>query len=310
MESRAGITPVRGLARFRFALVLPAAVQPACISFHSYETIDVRVVDAETDQPIPGVAITVDYPRSTLYGALLGKASFDKALVINVPRTAKSSTNQDGETSVEVANYKHGAGLRCEAPGYWPQVWVPIHRRGPIPNKSSLAAFDTANRTVSARFFREPHPAVTVVVPEGYRGPLGVRLAWSDDFVGNPAGKREYVYAASPTGLVDMEPLTILWFHNALISFAACAPGGERIPAQGDLPCGQENGVALWFVAIVPGGAIYSIGDQGEWEAVRQAMKAYVDERGHFTAFSFDSWNTAFNREGTPPAEVSPVPGA
>ena len=252
---------------------------------YAYEPIDVLVLDAEYDTPIPNAQVNVSYSRHEL--------------MLNAPKSATGLTDKDGRLTIKVAKEYPFVSWSVDAPGYLPDPGSGRHGPHRIPldwlHTDDASTDDRKNAVV--RLFREPDPKIIIIVPDGYRGPFGIRMNYLEAFASNVPGKREYVFTASEAGFVEVDAIRILRRINPFTKFEPRYASGEQIPLSFDrFGSGKKGSLALRFVDFVPIGVVYAVGDWDDFVAVRQVMSEYSYDDPRYAQFDVDDWQTLFEK--------------
>jgi hypothetical protein len=131
-----------------------------------YHNVNITVLDAESCEPIAGASVRTFY---------------DTDLLSVRPREDSGTTDMQGHVRLRLANYPH-SGISPWAQGYQPYLAVPVRRDDstwvPVPPSERPASpFDH----ITLALWREPAPAITLIVPDGFRGVVRIEepLAFS-----------------------------------------------------------------------------------------------------------------------------------
>jgi hypothetical protein len=257
----------------------------ACVSFHEYRQVDVAVVDAESGSSIPSAEITVCYPHPP-------------AIILNHPEDITAFTDEYGKASLSVADYDAGLLWYAEAPGYLKhraEVRVRDERVPPefLDDPSSIGA-DRA----TIRLYQEPGLKVTVVVPDGYRGPVGLRIGRTERYLQGEVGERDFVFPISERGDVEITLSPLLDRKAAWSRFTAIYANGKLIPRGYELRgAAAASAVALRKIASVPGGVIFVVGTAADEEALRGVLSTYLGPDHSYSSFDMAAWESIFGRE-------------
>jgi hypothetical protein len=221
-----------------FALTLLLS-QCGCLSLHSSHPVRISVKDAESDVPLSTATVDIGYQTIRI------------APVWNFPKSQSAATNAEGLASLNVAEVK-GQMLSVEASGYQPfkhygGIWI--------------------GNNLDVRLYRLPPPQITVVVPDGYRGPLKLDFRPSSRWVQGHAGQRSFTFNATNNGYVEIEasPL-LLRLHDAVatgdIGIKATFSSGQEIRRQ--YPSREPDAVALRHVHSFENRSLRVIGTETE----------------------------------------------
>lgn len=182
--------------------ILAASCLPGCISFatHSYELVDVRVLDAETSDPLCNARVSVYYAHG-------------EEIVLNQPENLAVSTDRHGRAALEITDYTIDLGVigwEVSAEGYLTRhAGDPFSGR--VPDEFKKVATDhDASLEAEIRLYRAPRASVTIVVPDGYRGPLKIEHEPKSDWVQEAIGQREFEFSANDDGYVFVEASPLL----------------------------------------------------------------------------------------------------
>jgi hypothetical protein len=160
--------------RIALRIVAPHTVWMACFilsACQSYVPVSVRVVDAESLAPVSGAKVETNYVTE------LGFVDFWRWYLFKSDGITPSSaiTDDGGRAVIQVSGRRMVArGVKCDAQGYLQTVaGIGTERfdaiRGDRPRSPSMTDLPV---DVTVRLYREPHPTLMVVVPNGYRGLL------------------------------------------------------------------------------------------------------------------------------------------
>lgn len=156
-----------------------------CFEFYGHEKYQFTVLDAEDQTPIERASVRVSY--------------WSKPFVLNCPGRNKAFTDQSGTVEFKVADY-YPRFLRVDATGY---VQVSssfsVHPMGP----NFLRARDGNEMLVL--LYKQPRPRIEVVVPNGYRGPVGMEYVSLDEMVQGKPGQRVFTVKADSLGYAKVE---------------------------------------------------------------------------------------------------------
>lgn len=121
-------------------LLAASAALPGCIAFYHTEKIQFRVVDAETQAPIPRAKISTDY--ATMF-------------VFNNPEPAESITSEDGRAVIPISTCT--PYLSVEAEGYVTLKWqrLVLQNGNSVSDRFRMAVSPDVENTVSLRAERE-----------------------------------------------------------------------------------------------------------------------------------------------------------
>jgi hypothetical protein len=220
---------------------------PGCIAFHTYRDVRFHVVDAESNEPVPHATIAINYQGM---GGM-------------IPDDVSGTTDANGVLDMRIARGDF-AYIEIAAPGYQkspanPELFHP-------PAEKEL------------RVYRLPLPYRVLVVPQGTRGLMEVRMSLGESArtgsSGNPPppGKRAVLTTLSTSSVVYAPTLPRLGepFSDYERIFAAQFGDGREIPfwyPESDSPSAPrdsedrrmattqpvaEDSFGLWFIGRVP----------------------------------------------------------
>ena len=247
------------------------------ISQHTYEPLSVLVVDAESERPIRNAMIALRYMRPP-------------GIVLNHPEDTSGFTGDDGKAVIQVANPKYGSFWEIGADGY-------LSHRGYTDTRTRIPEEFVGNGAVEAviTLYARPPPTLTVIIPDGYRGPLGIRV---HPMNASEPGRRDFIFMASTVGLVEIDASPLLLRTSAIGRFAARYTDGQAIPRVSQLGVYKRSDevIAIRSVANPPGGHIYVIGTVANQNAMKRSLSQYVDAYGAYSIFDAGDWETMFPR--------------
>lgn len=229
-------------------LVMMGLMPVGCISFHSNEALDVLVLDAETGEPLPGALVEVEYSRG--------------GLQLNAPRNRSRQTDANGRASIVVAAGELATPLwYVSAEGYIKYYRLASGNQR-VPWNLVAEQHDGSATTVKVRLYREPDPTVTLIVPDGYVGPLFIRTVEVDGYVLGAPGQRDFEYTVSDDGYVEMEVSPLLFLSGGM-PLRTRYMSGRMIP-----PASGFGATRLYRVFSLGSKRLWVIGtedDQIEW---------------------------------------------
>jgi len=152
-----------------------------CIAFYSRHDVHVIVKDAETQAPIAGCEI-VEHPVYYLFRP------------INLPPIVDVHADALGEATVHSTTLEPQE-WKFDAPSY-----IGIHEIVDDPLASPTILL----------MYREPIPTVTILVPNGYRGPVAVELDSASTFMQETAGQRSFKFHIKSNGYVRIRASLML----------------------------------------------------------------------------------------------------
>jgi hypothetical protein len=135
-----------------------AAFVPGCLASYTHEQLTLRVIDAETQQPVPNARVEVNY---TFFGPIL-----------NAPRPITKRTNGDGVVQLRVADFDPTWAADAEGYLLWQAFTYEDMAGDVIPKR--FAPDGTGSYTHA--LYAEPEPVIEVLVPQDYQGLLKVEM--------------------------------------------------------------------------------------------------------------------------------------
>ena len=221
------------IAASAFCVVCCGTVQAGLFPY-KYHSLQVTVVDADTGEPVQDVTVSFSY-QGTYY--------------FHEPKPDSASTNSKGIATVRVANGVTDCQLSCRCKGY--------------VDACILGAAAPMDSSITLHFERTP--AVTVIVPNGYTGPIKfnmpsqrtiaqeMRRIESSPEAGKAARLREYVFRPDEKGEVDVKP------SESTVSYvlqrgglAARYEDGRPVPAAAETKAAETalRHVTPWFLSL------------------------------------------------------------
>jgi len=196
---------------------------------------------------------------------------------LNPPKSDSAQTDSVGAADLRFA-VPGGGYLEVTAPGYlgiapcWPPQEYFIQKK-PVPKVAEI------------RLYREPAPAITIVVTNGYRGPLAMEFHHVGAWVQEQAGKRDFTFRASQTGHLRVNASPLL-FEVDPSEFEFKYENGQPIPK--GLFVGPGD-VCVWGLDGVAGlddRSLFCVGTQHDAEALGSVLNGTGDgNRKAFGAF-------------------------
>jgi hypothetical protein len=217
---------------------------PLIVGCASSKRVKFVVHDAESGKPIPNAVITAHYAND-------GEFNFQW-----VPSDSTARTSPDGSCRMFVFNSQHQAhGYTVAAEGYTPG-WT----HGKTEEEIFLEPRDKFPDEIKMYLYRLPAPTITIVVPDGYHGPVLIAML-SDLKLIFPLGKRDFVYNYIPGRVlkIHVTPLFQLvdWGH-----FRGSYANGTPIPL--DAPSSDPDQIAWHWVEDKYPGEIYFVGTRAD----------------------------------------------
>lgn len=258
----------------RRALIILALLAPAGVSgcgfVHSYRTVNVHVIDAETRQPIAGADVELSY--LTMLDPF-------------APWPSSGRTAPDGIARLRATPF-HSIHMRAKAEGYqWEDRSV---------TSAIIEAINKKEHTqpdVVFEMYAEPRATVELVVPVGYRGVIRTEFV-RDEGYGLP-GQRQFSYPVPESGIVQVRGprmLTLTWTQTK----ARYADGTslDRFPGEAEVGfCWiQSDGDANFYVVgtkrdEVAGHKLFNKqGADGVWRTDFDGIAAWVEQHRKMAA--------------------------
>jgi hypothetical protein len=158
-----------------------------CVKY-SYETYQVKIIDAEENIPIEGADVSIGYMSKRLF-----------------PPLSRAVTNQRGLAELQVAD-----GI------YW---FVNVSAEGYIPfNHTSFMNYYLHrqdlifqnNNELTVLICKKPEPIIEIIVPDGYRGPV-ILKEYIVDMSPAEVGKRFFSYKMQSNGIFSVKVLPLFY---------------------------------------------------------------------------------------------------
>lgn len=241
--------------------ILAASCLPGCIRIasHAYETVDVRVLDAETNDPISNATVSIRYGHG-------------EEIVLNQPKNVAATTDRHGRAVLEITGYIDMGviGWKVSALGYLTR-YARDPLGGRVPDEFLKVATDhDAPLEAEIRLYRAPRPSVTIVVPDGYRGPLKIEREPKPDWVQEAIGQRAFEFSASDDGYVFVEASRLLG-RGVFSRASARYTDGTKIERIYTLyEPGKDNDIGLRTIGTFPRHRdLYVIGTKSDADSLR-----------------------------------------
>ena len=240
-------------------LTAPCTFLPGCIAFPSYQPVDVLVLDAETGNPLSNATVSVTYARGVL--------------VLTIPKEISVNTDMCGRATLRVTDYHGGVFWEITAQNYI-ALGFPVSYRH-IPEELEIATEEhTDHKEVIIRLYRQPKPTITVIVPEGYRGPLKLDLPPTSSFVQGAIGRREFTAEASQTGYVRIDATPLL-LRPHLKDFIVRYADGTQIRTRS---FDDDERVILRWIGIFGNRWLLMIGTRADKDMLRRVLYERSDD--------------------------------
>ena len=232
-----------------FSLIAAASV--GCGLTRATRPMTVQVVDAETRQPLPGARVSICYPNM---------------LDFTAPSAVAASTDDQGSVCLRAAAYGT-ITVDADRDGY-----RQIERTDVVTAAfvAGLPRKPSGRADCTLELWAAPRPAVTLVVPTGYHGP--VKVVFETDESARP-GQRAFTYHVGPEGRVVVRGPRFL--GHSWEDIVARYADGTPVPQ----PSSESPGTTAfrWVDSRDLNGSstcLYSIGTEADkralWESVHQ----------------------------------------
>ncbi len=243
-------------------LVVSCVCLQGCINLYSYKPVTVRVVDAETNAPIPNVNVWVGY---------------DAMFSWPCPKRTIAITDEKGEAILRIANFR-GGGLSLQAGnrnGYLDHGAISRdgHR---VPAEFRVPAKEGKNDIqAEIRLYREPKPKLKIIIPDGYRGPLKIHLRPKSSYIQEHIGQREFTFTSSENGYVGIDAAPLL-VREGSFNIDAHYANGEKIvryPKES-----KDTDLLLRWVTCNYDGtkALFVVGTKSDYDAIHAVVYHYI----------------------------------
>lgn len=223
-----------------------------CIAFYSHRSVEVSVHDAETNVPVAGAQVGVWYRYM---------------MIANAPKPTSAVTDERGIAVVPATTFE-SQEWSASAAGYL------AGSRGSDPDHPKRMEF---------RLYRQPAPRLTIIVPDGYRGPLKIDRRPIPHWVQDQVGKREFTFRSSHTGYVAIAATPLLWrrsFSDLLTEVRY--ESGQRVPVD---DYKSPSRVALRWITCLGARDLYVVGTEQDAKALHPIIYHYINgDPRHITA--------------------------
>ncbi len=256
-------------------LFLPVAVcvtQCGCLAIYTRKPVSVLVLDAETDHPIEGATVRVRYSPVGI--------DLSWPFMVNRPENERRSTDNEGRTEIRVADFAW-ITWRVGASGY-----LESSARSTDGNRVPIAYHpDTEKirgRRATIRLYREPRARITVVVPDGYRGPLLIEKRASNRWLQGDVNQREFVFPANERGYVDIDATPLLAGYRYSFIGLPEPPIRARHTSGADIPredwrIGDDDVALRWMDCVGPERQIFAVGTKADEDRLHPIIYHYDD---------------------------------
>jgi hypothetical protein len=212
--------------------------------------LPVRVIDAETKEPIRAANVQIDYAVSPPVWATSGASS--------------GHTGRDGVARLSAAPGDAGITVASTAIGYLSDVHdVPAVSVQAIQPVGLFESVDSRPAAVVVELFAEPRPAIELVLPAGFRGQVRAEVLPDDAAM---PGERSFRFEVGPGGAVKVTGPLILkhvFAPDFRLTFADNAPLSRNA---------KETDVGYWWLKSDGNTQIFFVGTQGEFDTARRAL--------------------------------------
>lgn len=221
----------------------------------------------------------------------------------------------DAETGQPISNarfevhYPHGPGSRygttdprgvggLEAYPAEPQRWS-ASAKGYLPAHEDLPASNNTQAQLRFSLHRQSTPQVSLVLPDGYRGPL--RITFVPNSIPVEATRTgQMTSTVSPTGRASIPVAPLLAYDisapSGHIAFQLRYADGTQI-LESTAKTGPQE-IAIWFVASSDQQSLFIIGTMQEAAAMRAAVWSQLEG---FPTFKAPAFHAIFNSPATRP---------
>ena len=252
---------------------------------YRYAPVDIRVVAADTREPIAGASVT-GMPVVGLFEFLH-------------PRPVEARTDDAGHARLMLSpDYQHGNGVDASADGY-EKGEVYIVAKGQRVVHQSQHRFP-AGEPVEIALLRLPPPLITLVIPDDLRGWVRINEPRESDSSRELEGPRDYVLSLAESRDVSV-PADLATVHYRLrLRYRAFTPNGSAMPI-----CEYASirptpgGIGIWPLWHLDGGRPFFVGTEEEYRAQRRFL--WPEDR--MDQERFEEWARIVRRElATPPS--------
>lgn len=233
-------------------------------AIYSYRPVEVRVIDAETEQPIAGADVRVGYVYM---------------FVFNAPAQQSTTTDSAGRATIRVANFRDAA-LSFGARGYLPTGdYSELDDRSPHQRYRSFD--EPTGHVATIRLYHGPKPTITVVVPNGYRGPLWVHRRPAAGWIQEERGKRDFTYHATADGYVGIDATRLLLESINDLDIKFKYENGTPISQVRNGVPGETDVALRWVTCQGNDKSVFVVGTQADEDAVRPIVYDYIGGDPH-----------------------------
>jgi hypothetical protein len=208
--------------------------------------------DAETKKPIPGASVHISYPMTNP----------DLA-----PWDSTGTTGEDGTVRLKAAPYGD-LGIRVEttAQGYmFEQKHISSDEVQAIEPAPLFGVAESRPVSLVVDMYAGPDPAVELIVPTGYRGPIRAEVQVRED-ARCPAGQRCFTYVVAPTGAVQVVGPPLL---RRVVAPDFRARYADGTPLSRQVPDGEPR---LWWVQAQGRYQYFLVGTRLEFDNFRRGV--------------------------------------
>jgi hypothetical protein len=230
---------IQHIGRVLIPVVLLVVGSAGC-RLYQPRPVTITVRDGDTEQPISGAKVRTSH-----------RVILDFGVPFSSIGPADGSTDQDGKLTLIIDPHTGNFELCVSASGYPDgdsiSGWRPFADivRGP---------WYAWHDEIHVDMFRGSKPVAEVTFPDGYRGPVAVRIA--ERGRDRPsAGERRFQYRASTHGAVEIRERKLFENHGSYDCVEAQFANGTKIPTVvqnriSNLPTGDvaDDAIALRFV--------------------------------------------------------------
>ncbi len=197
--------------------IMTFVANSGCAIFTRYR-VDALVLDAETGEAIENAEVAAYY---SLWGNNSPLSLWTSPMTT---LQARNHTDKNGRASITATR---AADIKAKAPDYLVQT---ISYSSEVESVAPSPEMNGRNATL--RLYRSPAPTVTIVVPDGYQGPLLIDQYPIAQWIAHEVGQRQFRFRANLRGYVRIEATPLLLNFDSVTSHQLRAQyaSGENIP--------------------------------------------------------------------------------
>lgn len=212
-----------------------------CLSFYKYHDVTIKVVDAETNEPIPQAMVTVSY---------------DRMFAMNPPEQQEAVTSSDGLVTVRAANHRGEFHLSVTVENYLRSIDNRTVIRSQPGHDKFRRVVQPAGTVNVVHLYSNPQPRGTLVVPHGFQGLVRYASSAESQIVPDP-GQRDFTVAVRPDEVVHL-PRSGVAVHA---EWEMRDSDNTLIPDRDPLSESVELESARYWIGISDYGVIEYVGD-------------------------------------------------